>query len=154
MITLEELNIKINQLKFSTETAEALLAEILDQLNVFEKNHSQQSNDLQMETLNKIHEQITQIKIKENNSENKEVLLMIESLNNHYENLFNKTHKTQITVFGGNNAALNYGRVLLGCGVIFLFYLGFSFLPSYFLQKQELDENYQTLKIYADFKKM
>lgn len=153
-MNLEEINTKINQIKSSTEITETLLAEILDQIKVIEKNHSQQSNDLQLEALNKIHEQITQIKKQNDSKENTEVLFGIENLKTHFEKLIKQKNINQVTIFGGNNAALNYQRILLGFCVVLLIYMGFNFLPDYFLKKQELEKNYQIFKIYSDYEKM
>lgn len=154
MITLEELNTKINQIKSSTEITETLLAEILDQLKVIEKNHPQQSNDLQLEALNKIHEQITQIKKQNDSRENAEVLSGIENLKTHFEKLIKQKNINQVTIFGGNNAALNYQRLLIGCGVLLFCFIGFRYLSEYFIQKQQQDENFLLLKTYAETEKM
>ncbi|KAB2858745.1 MAG: hypothetical protein F9K09_04865 [Flavobacteriales bacterium] len=154
MATLEELNTKVNQIKSSTEITETLLAEILDQLKVIEKNHSQQSNDLQLEALNKIDEQIAQIKKQNDSKENAEVLFKIENLKTGLEQLIKQKSFNQITFFGGNNAVVNYKRFLFGSGVIIIFFMGFNYLPEYFIQKQQEEDNLLFFKIYLEEEKM
>ena len=147
---MEELNAKINQIKSSNEVIETLLAEILDQQKVIEKNHPQQSNDLQLEALNKIYEQITQIKKQNDTRENAEVLFGIENLKTHFEKLIKQKNFNQITVFGGQNAIVKYHLIMLGFGIIVISKLGFD----YFNEKQKLDQEFLNYKTYSETERM
>ena len=174
----EELFIAVEEIKSTSVVLETLLAELLDanktkgiskvgnidegflaksvlQLSdaLSELNNLNIKSDFtkiqsSIENLNKL------LSIKEEPYNDKNVLIALKVLENTIKINIEEAKNNRVTIFGGNNAAMNYQRVLFGCGVLILLYLGFSFLPGYFLQKQELDENYQALKIYVDSEKM
>lgn len=154
MATIEEIINKINQLKSSTEITETLLAEVLDQLKIIEEKQATTPDNSQQEALKKINETLLLLLNKDDSSHFEKVFLLLNKQKNHLEHHLKNAKTNQITIFGGNNAALNYQRMFAWCCLVGIAFLGFKYLPDYFIKKQEQEEQLQQLKMFVETEKM
>ena len=152
MATLEDLNKKIEGIQSSTETAEGLLAQLLDKQKEKPSKDTDKStkNEIDEKTLNNLTLRFERTLTNKLGSEN--VFTVLEGYKLHIEKLL-LTHlqpAKNITIFGGKDALINYNRIMLGFGIALIIYAAFKFIPGYLIEKQKLDDEYLLYKTYAE----
>lgn len=152
MTTLEDLNKKIEEIQSSTETAEGLLAQLLD------KQKEKPSKDIDKSTKNEIDEKALNNLVFRfertltNKLGSENILTALEGYKLHIEKLL-LTHfqpTKSITVFGGKDALINYNRIMLGSGIVLIIYIALKFIPNYLIEKEQQDKEFLLYKTYAE----
>ena len=152
MSTLEELNKKIEEIQSSTETTEGLLAQLLDKQkeNTKKGNDKDVNNKIDEKTLNNLMLRFERTLTNKLGNEN--VFTALEGYKIQIESLLlsHLQPAKSITVFGGKDALINYNRIMLGFGIVYVIYAAFKFVPGYLTEKQKLDDDFLMYKTYAE----